>query len=409
MRPDHVRLFYPFSFRLSSDLRLEDVPERLTQIVPEAIQGALLTDVFRFRRPKQAPTWEQILRSGTDSFELVGINKPVRFRGAFLLPDASAAWFIASPVLDDLPQMAALGFRVDDFRPFDSTLDTLVLQQSSRLAIRDADALSNEVKDLRDNNQRILQELNQESLRNADSDNQGTVLSSMMHDVMSPLAMATAASQLVEDTLDRICSMLLSPETNPAQLMPLLDEAVDMNRHVRQGMMRSSELMRLVKQISIDQSSMRERKVDLLAYLGDLILLFAPLSRKHNVRFHVDGDAGITFSQPGRLARIVTNLVENSVIHGFNGRASGSITIRLERNVHDLMITYRDDGVGMDADTLARHIDPYFTTRADSGGSGLGTYAIRSIIETHFGGSIHVESTPGAGTTYILTIPCTDC
>lgn len=405
MRPDQVRIFYPFSFRLTSDFRMADVPERLTQILSEASDGARLEEVFTFRRPKRAPTWDQVRLSSNDSYELVGITKPVRLRGAFIMADEAAAWFIASPVLDDLAQLAALGFRVDDFRAFDATLDTLILQQSNRMAIRDADTLVNEIRELRDDHQRILDNLDKENLKNLDSDSQGTVMSSMMHDVMSPLAMATAASQLVEDTLERLRDVLISGSLNLAHVLSMLDEAGEMNRHVRMGMIRSSELMRLVKQISIDQSSLREREVHAVPYLKDLVQLFGPLTRKHRVLVEVDGDGTILFHHPGRIARIIANLVENSVVHGFAGRSSGTIRITLEREGGEIVLTYQDDGVGMDADTLSRHMDAYFTTRAESGGSGLGTFAIHTIVTTQFGGTIQVQSEPGKGTCYDIRFP----
>jgi signal transduction histidine kinase len=71
----------------------------------------------------------------------------------------------------------------------------------------------------------------------------------------------------------------------------------------------------------------------------------------------------------------------------------------------DILIDYSDDGAGMDAETLAKHLEPFFTSKAQHGGSGLGTYTIQTIIEESFGGTVKVESSPAMGTRYLLRYP----
>jgi CheY-like chemotaxis protein len=67
----------------------------------------------------------------------------------------------------------------------------------------------------------------------------------------------------------------------------------------------------------------------------------------------------------------------------------------------------RDDGAGMDAHTRARIFDPYFSTKAPGKGTGLGLPIVRSLVDA-LGGQIHIESAPGAGTTFTLLLPESD-
>ena len=68
-------------------------------------------------------------------------------------------------------------------------------------------------------------------------------------------------------------------------------------------------------------------------------------------------------SNPGTWSQILSNLIANSVTHGFAGRSSGNeIVIRVSREGEQLFLDYRDNGKGMDEDTAQRIFDPFFTT-----------------------------------------------
>jgi two-component system, cell cycle sensor histidine kinase and response regulator CckA len=94
--------------------------------------------------------------------------------------------------------------------------------------------------------------------------------------------------------------------------------------------------------------------------------------------------------QGGQLA-ITT---ENRTVAGGNGAAPS----------HFLVISVTDTGVGMDADLQARIFDPYFTTKGDSGGTGIGLSTVRAIALLS-GGHIEVSSAPGEGTTMRIVLP----
>jgi signal transduction histidine kinase/CheY-like chemotaxis protein len=69
-----------------------------------------------------------------------------------------------------------------------------------------------------------------------------------------------------------------------------------------------------------------------------------------------------------------------------------------------VLLTARDDGVGMDGSVRARLFEPFFTTKAPGEGTGLGMSTVYRIIE-RCGGTIAVESAPGKGTTFVIALP----
>jgi signal transduction histidine kinase len=110
-------------------------------------------------------------------------------------------------------------------------------------------------------------------------------------------------------------------------------------------------------------------------------------------------------SFPGALSQIVTNLVMNSLVHGFEREQAGQIVIRAALEEQMVVLDYSDDGAGMDVDTLSKLFDPFFTTKRGSGGSGLGAHILYNLVTGPLGGTVRVESAPGQGLRYHLRFP----
>jgi signal transduction histidine kinase len=103
---------------------------------------------------------------------------------------------------------------------------------------------------------------------------------------------------------------------------------------------------------------------------------------------------------------VLTNLVTNAVLHGFDHRQDGVIRILASAgDDRTVVLSLTDDGAGIAPDILPRIFDPFFTTKLGTGGSGLGLHIVYVTVTRILGGRITVDSQPGVGTHFSLTLP----
>jgi signal transduction histidine kinase len=170
---------------------------------------------------------------------------------------------------------------------------------------------------------------------------------------------------------------------------------------------RAADLITSFKQVAVDQASGHRRRFRLDEVLRDTLATYAAQLKRANCEVVVDVPAGLQFdSYPGSLSQVLSNLIGNALLHGFDGRASGVITISARREGEDVVVLkFQDNGVGMSEVVLRKIFDPFFTTKMGQGGSGLGMNIVYNIVSGVLRGTIRVETVPAGGTSVLLVLP----
>ena len=165
--------------------------------------------------------------------------------------------------------------------------------------------------------------------------------------------------------------------------------------------------MQSFKQVAVDRATEQRRPFDLLRTSQEVI---ATLQRTIHIAGHrlvVGIEPGVVLDgYPGPYGQVLTNLINNALLHAFGKRKGGTMQLQAsrQRNSH-VEVRFTDDGVGIAAENLSRIFDPFFTTKLGQGGSGLGMSVSYNIVTTLFGGEFEVHSTLGQGTCFILRLP----
>nr|WP_256473865.1 HAMP domain-containing sensor histidine kinase [Aliidiomarina quisquiliarum] len=165
------------------------------------------------------------------------------------------------------------------------------------------------------------------------------------------------------------------------------------------------------KDVAVNQSSGAFRDIFVHEYIDNVIRSLKPRLKEKAIALHVDCDKGLKARfQAGALAQILTNMILNSYIHGFDNKTNGCIHIHVHLEPDStsngmLHFVYEDDGIGLSSDQLEHLFDPFFTTKADRGGSGLGAHIIYTLIHDTLAGSLQVSSHQGKGLKYEFSFP----
>ena len=172
---------------------------------------------------------------------------------------------------------------------------------------------------------------------------------------------------------------------------------------------RAEELVRSFKQVAMDQSSEQRRRFELGGFLHEMAITLSPMVKNSPYVLEITPIEALEMdSYPGALGQIFTNLLSNALLHAFDGRRHGHIQVTPRQTAPGwIEIRFDDDGNGIPAANLPRIFDPFFTTRLGKGGSGLGLHIVYNLATRLLGGQVEVDSAPGRGSSFVLTLPCT--
>ncbi|WP_051207075.1 sensor histidine kinase [Saccharospirillum impatiens] len=235
----------------------------------------------------------------------------------------------------------------------------------------------------------------------------GNLVSGVAHEVNTPLGVSiTAASHLTSEA--RQTQRELEQETlTKSDLERFFHECLETGALLSSNLDRAAQLIRSFKQVAVDQTSDEQRDINLQIYVDEILASLKPKYKNTQVTVtnNIDPDILLQLT-PGALAQIITNLIINSLLHGFDDSTrTGEIRLYNRVQENTLELIYEDDGEGMGPDTQKRMFDPFFTTRRSSGGSGLGMNIVFNLVTGKLNGKIRLDSPPYQGCRLIISIP----
>ncbi len=294
-----------------------------------------------------------------------------------------------------------------------------VYRQRSRRAAQQRERLTRlvaerttELEHAKEHAEQALQQLEstqQELVRSEKMAALGQLVAGVAHEVNTPIGVALTASSYVGDAATRLVGSLEAGHLRRSELDAFVDDVRQSNTMIQRNLDRAAQLIANFKQVSVDRSSDGRRRFELQPFLDELLQSLQLMWKRRELTIRIDCEQGIALdSFPGALGQVITNLMQNSVRHAFPDERAGTMMLSVRRiDAGHIELVEADDGVGIPAGHLERIWEPFFTTRRNQGGTGLGLHIVYNLVTQKLGGTIRVESTEGQGSRFIVVLPTT--
>lgn len=227
----------------------------------------------------------------------------------------------------------------------------------------------------------------------------GGLVAGVAHELNTPIGNGLLAVTTLSDLVSR-CQVALECGMKRSALIEHLRLSEHSCELLHSSLHRAAELIASFKLVDGKHGDELRQRFDLATLLdavmttrrGDL------QQARCTVQLHVA--AGLLFhSYPDSVVRVFNSLIDNALLHAFDGRVGGRISISAhDADLHMVRIEVIDDGVGMAPQVLQRIFDPFFTTRVGRGSRGLGMTIVHNLITGMLGGQIDVRTAQPAGT-----------
>jgi signal transduction histidine kinase len=409
-----------------------DFLEDLGYRVIDAANGKIGLDIALANKPDLILTDLRMpLMGGIEFLEKCTVVLPhtpiIVISGAGLMGDVVNALhlgafdYLTKPIRDPDLLQAAVSRALEQVRLkqentiYQQYLEELVEQRTAELSVtnvelelhqRDLEHLVNkrtqELEEVIDN----LKNTQQQLIDSAKMASLGRLVAGISHELNTPLGICLTFISSLGQKLNSFEKDIVKGVLRREDFENFLYSAQESSAIVVNNLTQVSELVKNFKMVSVDVSSDMRRKFDLVSYFKNVMNSLKPelfetqvsINFSHKYRYIID-------SYPGLFSQILTNLVMNSMTHGFTKHFKGHIEIELYYEDGLLVISYKDNGCGISEEVKAKMYEPFFTTARGTGGSGLGLNILYNLVVNNLSGKVDCYSNINEGVEFLIKFP----
>ena len=301
------------------------------------------------------------------------------------------------------PKQKVTGFDVGgvDYitKPFQ--IEEVLARINTHLALRRA---NRELQDMI----ATLAKAREELVRNEKLAGLGALVAGIAHELNTPIGNSLMAATTFEIQTEDIGQHLATPRgVTRKEFEQYIENARLSVDILSRNLHRAADIVTNFKQVAVDQTSSQRRSFLLAEVITGNLLTLQPTIKRTPFVIQQQVPADLMMeSYPGPLGQVVTNLINNAILHGYEGRSEGLIAVAAQLSAQGwVTLSVEDHGAGIAPDDVPRIFDPFFTTKMGVGGSGLGLNIVHNIVTEILGGTISVDSEVGGGTRFTLKLP----
>jgi len=235
----------------------------------------------------------------------------------------------------------------------------------------------------------------------------GNLVAGVAHEVNTPLGISITAASIFKNELRTIKGLLDTNKLSKSALDHFIETITEADEILIKNLDRAALLVRNFKKISVDQSSEEMRSFELNEYLLEVVSTFKNELKHRPVTLNLELDEHklLMESYPGAISQIVVNMLQNSLLHGFEHDEHGEISIKTVQKEDRVEIIFSDNGKGVHESVTNKIFEPFITTKRNKGGTGLGLNITYNLVNQQLKGSIKLDTTYEEGARFVVEIP----
>ncbi len=234
----------------------------------------------------------------------------------------------------------------------------------------------------------------------------GNIVAGVAHEINTPVGIGITASTHLEQLISTIHELYNTNHLSEEEFSNFLTKSQELSTLIHTNFNKTATLVKNFKKISIEHLKEDKRTIFMKEYMEDIITSIQAITKYPNtITINVECDKNLeVLLYTGAYSQIITNLILNSIHHGFEESQAGNININISLNNNQLKIIFKDNGKGIKQENIKKIFDPFFTTQRIKGQTGLGLNVIYNIITAKFNGSINCDSDEAKGVTFTIIL-----
>ncbi|MGV6826969.1 MAG: ATP-binding protein [bacterium] len=251
-----------------------------------------------------------------------------------------------------------------------------------------------------------LQEAQEQLIESEKLASLGGLVAGVAHEINTPVGVSLTSASVIATGTQEMRSKVDAGDLRKSELESYLSSVEEGARILGTNLERAAELIKSFKQIAVDRASEMPRKFLLAEHIDEVLISLRPKLKHSPVQVAVQcPDELWVNTQPGALAQILTNLILNSLTHGYELGESGKISIDVNQIGPTIHLLYTDDGRGIPESHFEKVFEPFFTTAWGKGGSGLGMNLIYNYVKKILKGHIALSENKPRGVGVVIDFP----
>ncbi|MEM5550317.1 ATP-binding protein [Pseudoalteromonas neustonica] len=235
----------------------------------------------------------------------------------------------------------------------------------------------------------------------------GGLVAGVAHEINTPLGVSITTASYAKEQVKNMTDKYTQGKVSKSDFGCFLDNMAQSTQLIEHNLHRAAELVSSFKQVAVDQVSEQSYRFNIRTNLEQIIQSLSHEIKQSNCTVKINCPESIEIdSYPSHFIQIYTNLICNSIIHGFKDwGAEKVISINVSQEQQKIKIIYQDTGCGLTPEMKNKIFDPFVTSKRGSGCCGLGTHIVYNLVTQLFAGTITCHSELNKGIDFIIELP----